>query len=181
MAKASQDTREKILDAATAIAFEQGPSNVSLDAVAARAGVSKGGLLYHFPSKSKLLQSVVSRSLETYDAQLNARVAASDNDANALLLACLDLALEDYLCGHKPPAGVLAAMAEDPSFLDPVRAYENALLTRLKEESSDTGLALACFYATRGVKCAEVMGFGPVEPSEVEELIGRLRQLVGEH
>ena len=41
--------------AAVALAREQGPGNISLDAVAARAGLSKGGLLYNFPTKAKLL------------------------------------------------------------------------------------------------------------------------------
>ena len=48
--------RDKILAAAEELARVAGPGNLSLDAVAARAGVSKGGLLYHFPTKAKLLK-----------------------------------------------------------------------------------------------------------------------------
>ena len=36
-------------------------ASASLDAVAARAGVSKGGLLYHFPSKSALFDALTDR------------------------------------------------------------------------------------------------------------------------
>ena len=53
------DTRERILRAAMKVAARQGSGNVSLDAVAAEAGVSKGGLLYHFPNKIALMRGIV--------------------------------------------------------------------------------------------------------------------------
>ena len=56
MKQKKSNSREKILTAAADVAREAGPGNLSLDAVASRAGVSKGGLLYNFPSKAKLMQ-----------------------------------------------------------------------------------------------------------------------------
>ncbi|TIV96394.1 MAG: TetR family transcriptional regulator, partial [Mesorhizobium sp.] len=41
------NSREKILAAAADVAREAGPGSLSLEAVASRAGVSKGGLLYN--------------------------------------------------------------------------------------------------------------------------------------
>ncbi|MCC2097105.1 MAG: TetR family transcriptional regulator, partial [Hyphomicrobiales bacterium] len=38
-------SRDRILRAASELAFKEGAAHLSLDAVAARAGVSKGGLL----------------------------------------------------------------------------------------------------------------------------------------
>lgn len=37
---------------------EQGLSAVTVDAVAEQAGITKGGLLYHFPSRTALLSGV---------------------------------------------------------------------------------------------------------------------------
>ena len=42
------DTRKRLLDAAAAVVRRDGAGALTLDAVAAEAGVSKGGLLYHF-------------------------------------------------------------------------------------------------------------------------------------
>ncbi|TIP33330.1 MAG: TetR/AcrR family transcriptional regulator, partial [Mesorhizobium sp.] len=53
------NSREKILAAAADVAREAGPGSLSLEAVASRAGVSKGGLLYNFPTKAKLMQGLV--------------------------------------------------------------------------------------------------------------------------
>ena len=46
--------RERILDTAESRLLELGQRGLVLSAVATQAGVSKGGLLYHFPSKEAL-------------------------------------------------------------------------------------------------------------------------------
>lgn len=57
--KRSAHSREAILDAAASLVHEQGASSLTLDATCARAGMSKGGLLYHFRSKEDLLLALV--------------------------------------------------------------------------------------------------------------------------
>ena len=58
MAGERPTSRMKILAAAADVARESGPGSLSLDAVAGRGGASKGGLLYNFPSKAKLMQGL---------------------------------------------------------------------------------------------------------------------------
>jgi AcrR family transcriptional regulator len=60
--------RDILLDAAEAVLCEQGTQGLTLSAVADRAGVSKGGLLYHFPSKEALVRGLVERLVEEFDA-----------------------------------------------------------------------------------------------------------------
>jgi AcrR family transcriptional regulator len=60
--------RERILDAAEDL-IAAGHVPPALDAVAAAAGVSKGGLLYHF-DKQSLLQALIVRAVQQADAQL---------------------------------------------------------------------------------------------------------------
>lgn len=48
-------TREKLIDAALAVLKDKGAQHLTLDIVAKQAGVSKGGLLHHFPSKDMLI------------------------------------------------------------------------------------------------------------------------------
>ena len=59
--KPGTSARERLLEAACAVAERSGVAALTLDAVAAEAGVSKGGLLYHFPSKEALLSGMVDR------------------------------------------------------------------------------------------------------------------------
>lgn len=66
----STTTRDRLLDAAEKLVVEHGALALTLDAVAAEAGVSKGGLLYHFPSKDKLAAALVERAIARVDSAL---------------------------------------------------------------------------------------------------------------
>lgn len=54
-------TRDRILNALQRILVDEGSSGVTLEKVAAEADVSKGGLLYHFKSKSDLYDGLARR------------------------------------------------------------------------------------------------------------------------
>lgn len=64
---AIRDTRSQILDAAQTVVMRDGVRNLTLDAVAAHAGISKGGLLYHFRSKEDLAAAMIERSIAWFD------------------------------------------------------------------------------------------------------------------
>lgn len=68
--------RQQILDAYEDLLIDKGLAAVTLDAVAAKADVSKGGLLYHFRSKEALLDGLIERLLDrTRQDMERARVA----------------------------------------------------------------------------------------------------------
>ena len=53
--------RDRILDAFEELLVQQGERGTTLEAVAAAAGVSKGGLLYHFGGKEALVDGLLAR------------------------------------------------------------------------------------------------------------------------
>jgi len=63
--------RQQLLEVAARLAGEQGMSAVTLDAVSAASGVSKGGLLHHFPTKNALLDALFESLLERFDADID--------------------------------------------------------------------------------------------------------------
>jgi AcrR family transcriptional regulator len=173
-----KQAREKILVAAEELAREAGPGNLSLDAVAAKAGVSKGGLLYHFPTKAKLLAALVEQFLASFDRNLRAREAQSGGP-NSLLRAYLDILVNEHLCHKPPPSGLLAALGEDPDFLAPVRRFDRALLDRMKANASDPTNALIVFLALHGIKSAQLLNVETIDADEFDAVVARLRELAG--
>lgn len=67
-------TCPRLLDVAAQTLRDQGMAGLTLDAVAKEAGVGKGGLLHHFPSKDALVEAVL-RRLSGVALALNAAVA----------------------------------------------------------------------------------------------------------
>lgn len=72
MTRAPSATRDRLVDAFAALVVSTGARSATLEAVAARAGVSKGGLLYHFASKDALVDGLLDRftRLAAQDADL---------------------------------------------------------------------------------------------------------------
>jgi AcrR family transcriptional regulator len=70
--------REKVLDAFESILIEDGERAATMDATARAAGVSKGGLLYHFASKEALEAGIVERLDGLVDDDVDAMTSAPD-------------------------------------------------------------------------------------------------------
>ena len=74
--------RDKILDAFESILIAHGERAATIEAVAAEAGVSKGGLLYHFGSKQALMEGLLERLEALVDQDVQAMRAAVDGPAS---------------------------------------------------------------------------------------------------
>lgn len=68
--------RESVLDAYESLIISDGARGATMDAVAAAAGVSKGGLLYHYASKDALESALLER-METLAAEDVAEMEAA--------------------------------------------------------------------------------------------------------
>lgn len=73
--------REKVLDALQAILLEEGERAATMEQVAARAGVSKGGLLYHFPDKAAMAQGLLDRVRNLLREDLEKMASAPEGPA----------------------------------------------------------------------------------------------------
>lgn len=178
MTKSRSGARDKILEAAGEIVRETGAGSMSLDAVAARAGVSKGGLLYHFSSKSKLFEALVEEFLRQEDADLRQREAANAGVVNGSVQAYIDLFVGERARRQPPPSGLLAALAEDPEFLKPVQRFERAVLDRMKAGASDPALATITLLVVHGIRAMELLSINVVDDAETQEVTQALRRLL---
>ncbi len=77
--------REKILDAYEALLIEEGERATSLNAIAAKAGVSKGGLLYHFPDKTTLIDGLLARLEQLAHKDLEAMAQSPEGPSSYYL------------------------------------------------------------------------------------------------
>lgn len=63
-AKHKQETRERILDKAGALAKDKGFGTTGVDALMAAAGLTAGGFYAHFKSKAEMLSALIDRELD---------------------------------------------------------------------------------------------------------------------
>ena len=87
-------TRELIFEACSRILRREGLITLTLDAVADEAGLSKGGLLYHFPTKQALIEALFEYHNNEFEARLEALAQEEGDDPGAWLRAYAKASIE---------------------------------------------------------------------------------------
>lgn len=156
------DTRARLLDAASAVIRRDGPQALTLDAVAAQAGVSKGGLLYHFKSKRELLDGLVTRWLDEFQADID---AAPGNFVARYVRASDGAKAEE--------AGLLAALVADPQVLTTVRERYAGWQDAVASGDDPVGATIARLAAD-GLWLADLLGMAPPQGELRRAVLARL-------
>ena len=90
--KQPEVVRQQVLEVAARLSLQKGPASVTLDAVSQAAGVSKGGLLHHFPSKQALLDGMfddlVGKFGQAIDEEMARHPAEAGRFTRAYLAVC---------------------------------------------------------------------------------------------
>jgi AcrR family transcriptional regulator len=87
--------RDTIVEAAAAVAREEGILGLSIDRVLEKAGLSKGGFFYHFRTKDELVEAVVNAELDRFESLVDLHVSDGATFARALVLALLEFIRTD--------------------------------------------------------------------------------------
>ena len=171
-----EQTRRLVLDAAATVVRRTGPT-ATLDAVASEAGLSKGGLVYHFQSKDALLLALATDQVERFRAAVAEALDATDDTPGRLTRAYVRTCLDETADPHGLRDDILltAQLMTSPD----VRALARDDQDRWERELADDGLpehvVELVLAAADGVSAAILWG-GDVDPGRMERL---RRQLVG--
>jgi AcrR family transcriptional regulator len=172
-------TRTRVLHAAGRVVLEQGVRGLTLAAVARAAGVSKGGLLYHFASKDALLTAMVGEFVRLIEDRM-AEAMAADDAPGRWTRAYLEAATVDR-SGDDPmdrlATAMLAAGAEDRALLEPLYARQADWQARQRDDGIDPAVAATVRLAADGLWMNDLFGIDAVSDDERAATIRRLRDL----
>ncbi|RMH47273.1 MAG: TetR/AcrR family transcriptional regulator [Alphaproteobacteria bacterium] len=174
----SAETRDRILDAVVEIARTRGASHVTIDAVTRASGMSKGGVLHHFPSKDALLKAMIARKVERLRADCADRRGALSDRPNPTLRAILSVLTEKLDEDEGLPGAILAASAENPSLLEPVRREFEALWADIRAETGDPDAAFAIWCAMEGLRLIRVFGMSPDGPGLERRAVAAIERMI---
>jgi len=175
--KGKPDTRDRLLEAAASIVAQSGAANLTIDAVAACAGLSKGGVLYHFPSKKALLQGMLERMI----AEFQSRTLRQGADGEpSLLHTHIESVLDNPPGEQATSLAVIANAAEDPSLLAPALSLLTDRADQVSREASDPVLALIVLLASEGIRFLDVMNMQPVNEEMLIKVGERLFEMADE-
>ncbi|MCP5172090.1 MAG: TetR/AcrR family transcriptional regulator [Pseudomonadales bacterium] len=173
-------TQIKILDAAAAIVELSGASHLTIDAVAKKSGLSKGGVLYHYPSKQALLEGMLNRLVTARESRSALTVSGRNNENGINLESFVAFEFEQKPSEKAQAQAILAAASENPSLLEPARNYLRSLIDRVASSGVKSDLAKVVFLATEGLQLLELVDLIRLEPAERQRIQSCLTQLAQE-
>lgn len=175
----SERTRSALLDAAAEVVRSDGVSNLTLDRVADAAGVSKGGLLYHYGTKQELVAAVLERTLDRAAAQLDSLAAANSRSTGSFAQAYLDYVRSGQPAELDSATGIFASAALDDGDLTPARdafaVWQKRLLT---EDGIDPTVALLARVVGDGLWLIDLFELAPPTLDQREALIELVESLL---
>lgn len=150
--KQPQLVRAQLLEATAQIVAECSPGGLTLDRVARRAGVSKGGLIHHFPSKQALIEGLFAAIVQSFENTLAALIAQDDDPRGRFTRAYVAAVLA-------PCAGTIECRLMDACALaltgDPALhgAWQAWMRDQMARHGEDPDNVLGCIlrYAADGI------------------------------
>jgi AcrR family transcriptional regulator len=177
MARPPKYSREEIVEAAERVVTRLGAPNLSFEAVAREAGVSKGAVLHYFGTKEALIGAMVARLVE----RLSPTVEDGGGPPDPVGIARL-IARTTATPGNEDGAAtaLLAAVTQNLESLVPMQAANRAHLARLAASLGPFEAQLLHF-ALDGLWISEVLGISPLSEQErasfVHGLLARFASL----
>lgn len=162
--------KEAMLDAAEVVLTEQGAWRLTLDSVAEQAQVSKGGLLYHFPTKDALLQAMVAR-LMAHAASRREEQRGGNDDAASILRADVETALLDDERDPQLCAGLISALANCPHLKEPIRSFHERRFSDLEALNVDQNESAVLLLAADGLMLMETLHVSPFSKAQRDALV----------
>ncbi|NEW05483.1 TetR/AcrR family transcriptional regulator [Paenibacillus sp. SYP-B3998] len=175
-----QSKRQIILEAATKFVLSQGAAQLTLDAVAKEAEISKGGLFYHFATKEILIKAMVVQAREHMTDSIQKFYDQDNEPKGRWTRAYLRWAQEDLERNKELYSALLIAMVTNPGLLNPVELFFQQLYEKVEVDQLDPVLANVICLAADGLWYADMFNFNPLREEMRTKVIGRLIELTKE-
>ena len=149
--------RDKVLDAAEGIVAAEGAAGLTFDAVARAAGITKGGVQYCFGTKDKLIEAMIDRWSDKFEADI-AELVGPDPDRRDIIRGHLTVTRDEDATDHSRSAVMMTALLERPERVTDGRAWYMQRLAGLDmAKPEDRQVALA-FLAGEGAFMLRALG-----------------------
>ncbi len=169
--------RRLILDTAKQITLSDGFNSLTLDAVAKKAEISKGGLLYHFPSKESLIKGLAQFIFDEFATNFY-RYAESDPKKTGKWSRALIAATKaDIKNNAELNVGIIAASFLDPEVSTNISNDYNSILKKLEDDGINIVTTTIIRLALDGLYYSQTFDVASLEEARINKVINRLIEM----
>ncbi|MCW1885737.1 TetR/AcrR family transcriptional regulator [Luteolibacter flavescens] len=179
----SSSPRDLLLDAAETVAAREGVSKLTFDAVAAEAGVSKGGLLHYFTNKEQLIEAMVRRAADGWRHHFTTSYENAEPGPGRMVRGLLQGCFTDAQSWteelRRSFSSVFAALAMNPELVKPMQEAYQELYAYLQADGLPDGVAETLATAIDGLWLYWVLRLRPVCQADLDRMRAVLEGALG--
>lgn len=165
------NTRDKIIDAAMSIVRNQGVAKLTLDEAAKCAGLSKGGVLYHFKTKDALIRGVVENLINHCDALQQSYYDREPEGPYRWARAVVHTGFDpNGPASDKLASALLTSIAVNPELVAPLQARYDTWTARIAADSPNPMLAGLIRMAMDGHYFEKILGLDLCDETKREQM-----------
>lgn len=168
-------TKSRIIAAAEEVVLRDGVAHLTLEAAATEAGLSKGGVLYHFPSRAALVAGMVDKIIDEFDRDIETRIdphGGPGSFTRAYLRSTMEPGTATPERQDRLGAALIAAAAAEPGLLEPLQRAAERWQGCLEDDGLDPTVASVIRLACDGLWLCDLFGLAPPSASS-RDAIGR--------
>lgn len=169
--------RDKVLDAAEAVVSAVGAAGLTIDAVAKAAGITKGGVQYCFGNKDGLIDAMMERWFNQFDAAVAAKVGDA-SDTSTAMRAHAEVTEHMNTAENARTSGMMAALLQREEHMEKNRLWYRGRLDSLDLTSDAGRRARLAFLATEGAFLLRSFGFVDMDDAEWRDIFSDIVALL---
>ncbi|SFM12041.1 TetR/AcrR family transcriptional regulator [Salibacterium qingdaonense] len=162
------EKRQQILEGASKVVSERGLHRLTLDAVAKECGMSKAGLIHHFPNKEALITAMNDQVAARFAGSIENAYEQEPSYNKAYLKGSMkELNSSDLL---NVSNSLLAAIATNPELIQPWNEAYKEMDEKMKQDGVSDELASVVRLVSDGLWFANMFDLQPLSEQEQDHI-----------
>lgn len=166
--------RQHILKSAKEFILKNGFNELTLDSVATQAGISKGGLLYHFPNKEALLIGLAQYIFEEFITLIEDQAKKDPLEKGKWCRALIEVTKKDLEHNAELYVGIIAASMLSPDLLKSMSQIYQFMQNKMDQDGINPVTATIIRLAIDGLYYSELFNIAPLDDKLREKVFQQL-------
>lgn len=175
-----RSSKESLLDAAERVIKRQGMASTTIEAVATEAGLSKGGLFYHFSSKKDMLLQLIERYERQFEA-IRREIHDSLPEGPHRLLKATILASTRHPAKRETNISNIVSLLDDVELRERLRTMKIRLFKEVTEGYPQPEKVALALLAVDGLWVMDLFAGDAIGPEMENQIIAQLLALIDIH
>lgn len=177
MGRKASINSEEILNTAEDIIIQEGAAHLTIGKIAKKLGITKGGVQYSFASKDAIVEAIIKRWNDDFDAEMQNHMPPNPTPLEFMRAHIVTTHYIDNY--NKKAAGLMLAMLDSHKYRDLARQwYHERIKVFAETKSAEYRKYRLAFLACEGIFMLNNFGLKDADLTEWDDIFTDIEQML---